>query len=195
MCPARKSLSAFSALLTSEPWYVQMKHYFWACLWGCFWVRLAVQSVDSAKEMALSYAGGYHLIHGGLNRTKRRGRRIHPILLSACLLHLGSLISSFPALRLEVKPLGPWFSAFRLHLNYITHQFSFLGEKAMAPHSSTLAWRIPGMGEPGAVVYGVAQNWTQLKRLSSSSSFLGSLPCSWWMVGLLSLHNHVSQFL
>ena len=22
-------------------------------------------------------------------------------------------------------------------------------EKAMAPHSSTLAWRIPGMGEPG----------------------------------------------
>ena len=24
-------------------------------------------------------------------------------------------------------------------------------EKAMAPHSSTLAWRIPGMGEPGAL--------------------------------------------
>ena len=101
--------------------------------------------------MALSYAGGYHLIHGGLNRTKRRGRRIHPILFSACLLHLGSLISSFPALRLEVKPLGPWFSAFGLRSNYITHQFSFLGEKAMAPHSSTLACRIPGTGEPGGL--------------------------------------------
>ena len=24
-------------------------------------------------------------------------------------------------------------------------------EKAMAPHSSTLAWRIPGMGEPGGL--------------------------------------------
>ena len=24
-------------------------------------------------------------------------------------------------------------------------------EKALAPHSSTLAWRIPGMGEPGGL--------------------------------------------
>ena len=24
-------------------------------------------------------------------------------------------------------------------------------EKAMAPHSSTLAWKIPGMGEPGGL--------------------------------------------
>ena len=91
-------------------------------------------------------------------------------------------------------------------------------EKAMAPHSSTLAWKIPWTEEPGglqsmgslkvdtterlhfhfslscigegngnslqcsclenprdggawwAAVYGVAQSWTQLKRLSSSSS-------------------------
>ena len=35
-------------------------------------------------------------------------------------------------------------------------------EKAMATHSSTLAW--------WAAVYGVAQNWTWLKWLSSSSS-------------------------
>ena len=26
-----------------------------------------------------------------------------------------------------------------------------LSEKAMAPHSSTLAWRIPGTGEPGGL--------------------------------------------
>ena len=25
-------------------------------------------------------------------------------------------------------------------------------EKAMAPHSSTLAWKIPGMGEPGGLL-------------------------------------------
>ena len=92
-------------------------------------------------------------------------------------------------------------------------------ERAMAPHSSTLAWRIPWVEEPGrlqykgslrvtqdwaterlhfllscigegngnplqgsclenprdggawwAAVYGVAQSWTRLKRLSSSSS-------------------------
>ena len=43
-------------------------------------------------------------------------------------------------------------------------------EKEMATHSSVLAWRIPGTGEPG----GVAQSWTRLKRLSSSSSSLRS---------------------
>jgi len=41
-------------------------------------------------------------------------------------------------------------------------------EKAIEPHSSTLAWRIPGIGEPGGL-YGVAQSQTQLKWLSSSS--------------------------
>ena len=93
----------------------------------------------------------------------------------------------------------------------------------MVPHSSTLAWKIPWMEEPGgpavhgvtksrtrlsdfpftfhfhslekemathtafflenpkdggawwAAVYGVAQGWTRLKRLSSSSS--GSITC------------------
>ena len=94
----------------------------------------------------------------------------------------------------------------------------------MAPHSSTLAWKIPWMEEPGglqsmgswrvvdmteqlhfhfslsctgegngnplqcsclenprdggawwAAIYGVAQNWTRLKRLSSSSSSSSSI--------------------
>ena len=40
----------------------------------------------------------------------------------------------------------------------------------MATHSSFLALRIPGTGEPGgAAVYGVAQSRTWLKRLSSSN--------------------------
>ena len=47
-----------------------------------------------------------------------------------------------------------------------------ISEKAMATHSSVLAWRIPGMGEPGGLpaIYGFAQSWTRLKWLSSSSS-------------------------
>ena len=37
-------------------------------------------------------------------------------------------------------------------------------EKEMATHSSVLAWRIPGTGEPWwATVYGVTQSRTQLK--------------------------------
>ena len=46
-------------------------------------------------------------------------------------------------------------------------------EKEMANHSSILAWRIPGRGEPGgAAVYGVAQSQTHLKGLSSSKVVL-----------------------
>ena len=40
----------------------------------------------------------------------------------------------------------------------------------MATHSSVLALRIPRMGAWWAAVYGVAQSWTRLNRLSSSSS-------------------------
>ena len=51
-------------------------------------------------------------------------------------------------------------------LSNFTFTFHFhMLEKEMATHSSVLAWRIPGTGEPG----GVAQSRTRLKRLSSSS--------------------------
>ena len=41
----------------------------------------------------------------------------------------------------------------------------------MATHSSILAWRIPGMGEPdGLLSMGVTQSQTRLKRLGSSST-------------------------
>ena len=54
-------------------------------------------------------------------------------------------------------------SGFRLHLGPPV-------EKEMAPHSSALAWRIPGTGEPGGLpAMGSQQSRTRLKRLSSSS--------------------------
>ena len=40
----------------------------------------------------------------------------------------------------------------------------------MATHSSVLAWRIPGMGEPGGLPSMGTHSPTRLKRLSSSSS-------------------------
>ena len=55
-------------------------------------------------------------------------------------------------------------------LSDFTFTFHFHAlEKEMATHFSVLAWRIPGMGEPG----GLAQSRTRLKRISSSSSKLG----------------------
>ena len=57
-------------------------------------------------------------------------------------------------------------------LSDFTFTFRFHAlEKAMATHSSVLAWRIPGdRGAWWAAVYGVAQSWTWQKWLSSSSS-------------------------
>ena len=60
----------------------------------------------------------------------------------------------------------------RTRLSDFTFTFHFHAlEKEMATHSSVLAWRIPGTGEPGGfyAAYGVAQSRTRLKRLSSSS--------------------------
>ena len=74
---------------------------------------------------------------------------------------------------------GAWWAAVhgvaesRTRLSDFTFTFHFHAlEKEMATHSSVLAWRIPGTGEPGGLpdVYGVAQSQTRLKRLSSSSS-------------------------
>ena len=36
-------------------------------------------------------------------------------------------------------------------LPFISSYLGLPSEKAMAPHSSTLTWRIPGMGEPGGL--------------------------------------------
>ena len=42
----------------------------------------------------------------------------------------------------------------------------------MAPHSSTLAWKIPWMEEPGRLqVHGVTKSWTQLSDFTFTFHF------------------------
>ena len=63
---------------------------------------------------------------------------------------------------------GAWWAAVHgvsegwTRLSDLTFTFHFHAlEKEMATYSSFLAWRIPGMGEPGGLPsYGVAQSWT-----------------------------------
>ena len=59
----------------------------------------------------------------------------------------------------------------RTRLSDFTFTFHFHPlEKEMATHSSVLAWRIPGAGEPGGLPSMGPQSQTRLKRLSSFSN-------------------------
>ena len=61
-------------------------------------------------------------------------------------------------------------------LSDFTFTFHFYPlEKEMATHSSVLAWRIPGTGEPGGLpIYGIAQSQTQLRPAMFSSENTGN---------------------
>ena len=50
----------------------------------------------------------------------------------------------------------------RLFLSYLNPVNLKSTEKTMAPHSSTLAWKIPWTEEPPAAVHGVARSRTRL---------------------------------
>ena len=78
---------------------------------------------------------------------------------------------------------GAWWAAVhgvaknwtRLSDFTLTFHFHAL-EEEMATHSSVLAWRIPGTGEPGGLPSMGSQSRTRLKRRSSSSAILVVFP-------------------
>ena len=55
-------------------------------------------------------------------------------------------------------------------------------EKEMATHSSVLAWRIPGMGEPGGLPslgsHRVGHNWSDLAAAAAATMYEGSSFCT-----------------
>ena len=63
--------------------------------------------------------------------------------------------------------------------NYLT--LLLKSEKAMAPHSSTLAWRIPGTGEPGGLPsvgsHRVGHDWSNLAAAAAEISAICGLWC------------------
>ena len=70
--------------------------------------------------------------------------------------------------RRSLEGCSPWSS----WLSDFTFTFHFQAlEKEMATHSSVLAWRIPGMGEPGGLpsmgLHRVGHNWSDLAAAGS----------------------------
>ena len=56
--------------------------------------------------------------------------------------------SLFAKFRLKLKKVGKTTRPFRYDLNQIPYDYTV---EVMAPHSSTLAWKIPWMEEPGTL--------------------------------------------
>ena len=61
-----------------------------------------------------------------------------------------------------------WLSDFNFHFHAL--------EKAMATHSSVLAWRIPGMGEPGGLLsmgsHRVGHDWSDLEASAAENDYI-----------------------
>ena len=79
---------------------------------------------------------------------------------------------------------GAWLAAVyevaksRTWLSNFTFTFHFHAlEKEMASHSSVLAWRIPGMGEPGElpsmVSHTVGHDWSDLAAAAAADQWYG----------------------
>ena len=79
---------------------------------------------------------------------------------------------------------GAWWAAVhglaksQTRLSDFTLTFHFLAlEKEMATHSSVLAWRIPGMGEPGGLPsmgsHRVGHDWSDLAVAVLTETFIG----------------------
>ena len=80
---------------------------------------------------------------------------------------------------------GAWWAAVhrvtksRTGLSDFTFTFYFHAlEKETATHSTVLAWRIPGTGEPGGLPSMGSQSQTRLKRLSTVSEPVYTCPTS-----------------
>ena len=85
----------------------------------------------------------------------------------------------------EVAKSWTWLSNFTF-----TFHFHAL-EKEMATHSSVLAWRIPGMAEPGRLpsmgLHRVGHDWSDLPAIHNICYFLDKIVC---VSNLFSLMSH-----
>ena len=89
---------------------------------------------------------------------------------------------------------GAWYAAVhgvaksRTRLSNFTFTFHFHAlEKEMAPHSSILAWRIPGTGEPGGLPsmgsHRVGHDWSDVAAAAKIDSAGKESACNAWDLG------------
>ena len=88
---------------------------------------------------------------------------------------------------------SPWVAKSQTWLSDFTFIFHFhASEKEMAPHSSVLAWRIPGTGEPGGLPsmgsHRVRHDWSDLAAAAATlTKDIAHLLSSWLTILILSV--------
>ena len=99
---------------------------------------------------------------------------------------------------------GAWWAAVHVvaksqtRLSDFTFTFHFPAlEKEMATHSSVLAWRIPGTGEPGGLLsvgsHRVGHDWSDLAAAAIHSTFDHFCPCVIKSINLMFLYPLLLQ--
>ena len=117
------------------------------------------------------------------NWTKAQRRQWHPTPV---------LLPGKSHGRRSLVGCSPWGRYCRTRLSDFTFTFHFYAlEKEMATHSSVLAWRIPGTGEPGGLLsmgsHRVGHDWSDLAAAAGPR-------LSWWKyVSIFSSFPHKDQ--
>ena len=117
-------------------------------------------------------------------RNERRDIAIHPMILKGIIKEYYATLYGTPLQYSCLENLmdgGAWWAAVhgvsksRTRLSDFTFTFHFHElEKEMATHSSVLAWRIPGTGEPGGLPsmgsHRVRHDWSDLAAAAAYNS-------------------------
>ena len=111
-------------------------------------------SVKVIPDEISIWISGHHLIHRGLTKTKGRRSRNFPLFFS---------LTAWVGTSYLIFCPDPSFTWNFTRLAVFDKSISKSSEKALATHSSTLAWKIPWMEEPGRLQsmgsLRVGQNW------------------------------------
>ena len=130
---------------------------------GCFNVLIIVNSAALNIRVHISIWG--MVFFSNMPRNRRRQWQATPVLLPGKSHGWRSLVGCSPWGHYESDTTE------RLHFHTV--------EKAMATHSSVLAWRIPGTGEPGGLPsmgsHRVGHDWSDLAAAAAACQGMGLL--------------------
>ena len=100
--------------------------------------------------------------------------------------------------RRSLEGCNLWVTEGRTRLSYFTFTFHFHAlEKEMATHSSVLAWRIPGTGEPGGLPSMASQrvrhDWNDLAAAAAAAAAARRPGVLWFMESQRVRHDWVTE--